>query len=202
MEWVMKVGWCVVWMLATGGLTSCYRSADVPLDGVRRLQSGSDGHSLVLEFDGGGTQRFPEYDAMVVEVESPASGDTAELELGTPLRASLDARSLRLVSVDRTYEVSRPDVQSITLQERAPSRPYIIVGAALGGLLLGGLLGATAVSCHEDEDFCGLGKTFGAGVGSLFGLGGGLAISIPMTSKLPSERSGPRAGESWRPHAD
>src|SRR5690349_9171633 len=150
----MTMGWWGGLVLASGCLAGCYRSAHVSLDEARSL--GSDGDSsLVVEREGGGSERFPEFDELTVEVER--EGVSTELTLKTPLAARLDAKTLRLVTPEQSYELMRHDVPSVTLQQYAPGRPYIIAGASLGAMLLGFVVGASTVSCAPDEDLCGLG---------------------------------------------
>lgn len=196
----MNASWWAVLMLAGGCSPGCYRYAEVPLERVQTLQSGSDGRSLTVELPGGATQTFGEYDELVVELESHGGGET-ELELEAPLRATLDARTLRLSTHGHTHELRREEVQSVTLQQYSPSRPLLIAGIAAGATVLGAILGGSTSSCTEG-DFCGHDRGARGALGGLLGLGAGFAIGIPITSRISSERSGRAPDEPWRPHAD
>lgn len=196
----MNASWWAVLLVAGGCSSGCYRYAEVPLERVQTLRSGNDGRSLTVELSGGATQTFAEYDELVVELESPSGGET-ELELEAPLSATLDAQTLRLSTAHHAHELSRAEVQSVTLQQYSPSRPLLIAGIAAGATVLGAILGGSTSTCTEG-DFCGHDKVARGALGGLLGLGAGLAIGIPITSHISSERSGRAPDEPWRPHAD
>ena len=196
----MNASWWAAVMLAGACSSGCYRYAEVPLERAQTLQSGPDGRSLKVDLQGGGSQTFAKYDEVVVELVSPG-GATTDLELKAPLRASLDAQTLRLSTPNQAHELRRDEVESVTLQQYAPSRPLLIAGIAAGALVLGAIAGGSTASC-SDEDFCGYDRAAKGGLGGLIGLGMGLVIGIPVTSHLSSERSGPVTDEPWRPHAD
>jgi hypothetical protein len=195
-------------MLASWGLTGCYRYADVPIERVQSLQSGSDGRSLEIALDRGERRKFEDYDELVVEVGPLAGVGADELELETPHHVKLDAKSLSLSTTGGTYELSRRDVKEVTLQRYAPSRPYVIAGVALGAMLLGGFLGASSQSCQTEDELCGLGRGAAGLLGGTIGLGLGLGISIPLTAVLHPDTATPAAidaqagTEPWRPQDD
>jgi hypothetical protein len=180
-------GWRgVVPLLAASALAGCYRSRDLSVHELTRIEPRGE-RGLTVHRAGTQPLIFDSYDT--VKIETP---DDTGYAFERPVSARLEPGLLVVKDAHAERRFALEEVEAIEVSEHAPDRPWIIAGATVGAMVLGGALGYASVSCGEGEDFCGLGRGAAMLVGMTLGTGLGLGISIPVTSGLGSDPSSRR----------
>ncbi len=158
-------------------LAGCYRDRALDLNDLERATPQGE-RELRVEYRAERDMIFRQYDSLIVET---AAGD--ELAFDAPASARIEGDRLTLSSGSAEEVFRLRHVEEFRVSSEAPERPWIITGVTLGAAIFGAFVGYEAAGTCSGE----LGCVPQGTLGMLLGIGGGLALTIPLTGKLRPE---------------